>query len=86
MSDDAHLEALTRQCANATPLGRLAGSEAAQVIRWLIDNGHLTRTGKPLEQPRQAPRIVARKHDGTPIYDVGADHSTHQTVTMGRAS
>ncbi len=84
---DAYREELLRQCATATPLGRLSGVEQAVVLDWLVDGGHVTLTGKPLEKPRQAPRITARTHDGSPIYDPGADHRTHETVTMaGRAS
>lgn len=87
MEVDAHLEELARQCANETPLGRLAGVEQLVVLNWLIAGGHLTRTGKPLEKPRQAPMIVGFEPDGSPVYDPGADHATHETVTMqaGRA-
>ena len=42
----------------------------------------MTRTGQPLESPRQAPRAIAHTTEGKPIYDPGADHSTHETVTM----
>lgn len=83
MSDhDPHLEELMRQCATATPLNRLSGVEQRVVFRWLEDNGHMRRTGQPLQRPRQAPRIMARKPDGSPIYEPGADHRTHDTVTM----
>ena len=81
MSDE-HLNETVRQCMNATPLGRLSLNEAVTAVRWLEDNGHVTRTGIPLQQPRQAPRAIAHKPDGTRIYDPGADHSTHQTLTM----
>lgn len=83
MMSDEHLNETVRQCMNVTALGRLSHNEAVAAVRWLIDNGHMTRTGKPLEQPRQAPRAIAHKPDGSPIYDRGADHSTHQTVKMG---
>jgi hypothetical protein len=63
---DEHLEELARQCATATPFGRLNGVEQLTVLRWLIDGGHMTRTGKPLETPLQAPRVEARKADGSP--------------------
>lgn len=90
MSDehDQHLEELMRHCATATPLGRLAGGEQRVVFHWLIDNGHMTRTGMPLERPRSAPHVFARNGDGSPIYAPGVDHRTHDTVTMrdGRAS
>ncbi|XSC46791.1 hypothetical protein ACF1BQ_014565 [Bradyrhizobium sp. RDT10] len=79
---DPHLEELMRQCATATPLNRLSGVEQAVVFRWLIDGGHMTRTGQPLETPLQAPRVEARKADGSPIYAPGTDFSTHKTVTM----
>lgn len=82
---DTHLEELARQCANVTPFGRLAGAEQLVVLNWLIAGGHLTRTGKPLERPRQAPRAIAHKGDGSPIYEAGADHRTHETVTMPAA-
>ena len=82
MTTDAHLDELMRQCATATPLGRLSGVEQLAVFDWLFDGGHVTRTGKPLERPRQAPRIVARNLDGSPIYYDDADHRTHETVTM----
>jgi len=81
MSDE-HLEELTRQCMNVTPLGRLAGGEATAVLKWLIDNGHMTRTGKPLETPLQAPKQRENNPDGSPIYPPGTDFSTHRTVTM----
>ena len=81
MSDE-HLEELMRQCATATPLSRLSGGEQLVVFRWLIDGGHMTRTGKPLEAPNHAPRIVDRKGDGSPIYAHDADFSPTRTVTM----
>jgi len=82
---DEHLIETVRQCQNATPLGRLNATEAMVAVRWLIDNGHMTRTGKALEQPLQAPVVVARKGDGSPIYPPGTDFSTHRTVTMSKA-
>lgn len=82
MSDE-HLEELMRQCATATPLNRLAGVEQRVVFRWLLDNGHMTRTGLALQAPREAPRVTARKPDGSPVYAADADHSTHKTVKMG---
>ena len=82
---DPHLDELMAQCATATPLNRLSGVEQRVVFSWLLD-GHMTRTGKPLEKPRPAPYIRARNPDGSPIYDAGADHRTHETVKMGRAS
>ena len=81
MPDDLHLDELMRQCADATPLGRLTGIEQRAVFGWLLD-GHVTRTGKPLQRPRSHPPAIARKPDGSPIYDAGADFSTHQTVNM----
>lgn len=88
METDEHLEELMRQCAEHTPLARLSNVERRVVFRWLIDNGHMTRTGKPLERPRPAPHpIASNPHDGSPIYARNADHSRHETVTMqaGRA-
>lgn len=79
---DEHLEEMARQCATATPFGRLNGGEQLTVFRWLIDHGHMSRTGKALETPLQAPRVEARKADGSPIYPPGTDFSTHKTVTM----
>jgi hypothetical protein len=71
-----------RQCATATPFGRLAGVEQQVVFDWLIGGGHMTRTGKPLERPRPAPIVKARTTDGQPLYEPGTDFSTHETVTM----
>jgi hypothetical protein len=79
---DEHLNELMRQCATATPLGRLSGIEQERVFAWLIDGGHMTRTGKPLERPRQAPRVEAYTTEGKPIYGAGADHRPTETVTM----
>jgi len=79
---DEHLEELARQCVNATPLGRLSMVEALRVFAWLLDNGHMTRTGQPLERPRVAPKATARTTEGAPIYDAGADFRTHDTVEM----
>jgi hypothetical protein len=80
---DGHLEELARQCANYTQLSRLNQTEQLAVLHWLIDGGHLTRTGKPLEKPRVMPRVVARKSDGSPVYDPGADFSPTEPVKMG---
>ena len=83
MSDhDEHLEELARQCASVTPFGRLAGVEQIVVLRWLLDGGHITRTGKPLERPRQMPAPRANNPDGTPIYDKGTNFSPTETVTL----
>lgn len=82
---DAHRDELMRQCATETPFGRLSGVEQSAVFDWLEGGGHITRTGKPLERPRQAPQIVARNTDGSPIYNPGVDHATHETVTMPAA-
>jgi hypothetical protein len=82
---DTFREELLRQCATATPLGRLSGAEQAVVLDWLIDGKHITLTGKPLERPLPAPRIVARNTDGSPIYDPGADPATHAAVKMPAA-
>jgi hypothetical protein len=83
MSDhDEHLDELMRACANATPFARLNATEQAAVFNWLLDGGHMTRTGKPLERPRPAPIVKAYDLDGQPIYDPKADHRTHETVTM----
>lgn len=80
---DEHLGELARQCATVTPFGRLNGTEQLTVLRWLIDGGHMTRTGKPLEQPLPAPRpLPVNNPDGSPIYPPGTDFSTHRTVTM----
>ena len=79
---DEHLGVLMMQCATATPFGRLSGIEQLTVFRWLIDNGHMERTGKPLEAPRPAPIVKARTTDGQPIYAADADHSPTETVTM----
>ncbi|ANW02254.1 hypothetical protein LMTR13_20860 [Bradyrhizobium icense] len=73
---------MIRQCQTATPLQRLNGTEARAVFNWLIDGGHMTRTGKSLERPRAAPRIEAYTKDGAPIYGAGADFRRHDTVTM----
>jgi hypothetical protein len=70
------------QCATATPFGRLSGVEQKVVFDWLIDGGHMTRTGKPLESPRPAPFVKARTPDGQPIYEPGTDLSPTETVTM----
>lgn len=84
---DAHLEELARQCANVTPLGRLTAVEQLAVFRWLIDGGHMTRTGKPLQRPRPAPQPLPRNNpDGTPRYAPGTDFSTHDTVVMPGAA
>lgn len=80
---DAHLDELMLQCANATPFSRLNVDEQRKVFNWLLDGGHITRTGKPLNRPRPHPHPIATKPDGSPIYKVGTDFSTHETVEMG---
>ena len=45
---DEHLIELARQCATYTPLSRLNQTEQLAVFAWLIDGGHMIRTGKPL--------------------------------------
>jgi hypothetical protein len=82
MTDDAHLSELTRQCADATQLKRLAGVEQLEVFNWLLNNGHMTRTGKPLQRPRQAPVPIAYSTEGKPIFKPGTDFATHETVEM----
>jgi hypothetical protein len=82
MSEDEHLHELIRQCASATQFGRLAVVEQEAVFSWLLDGGHMTRTGKPLQRPRQHPHVIGRKTDGAPIYAPGADFSTHETLEM----
>jgi hypothetical protein len=79
---DEHLTEMARQCMQATPLGRLSMGEALRVFAWLLDNGHMARTGQTLERPRVLPKAVARTTEGAPIYDAGADHRTHDTVEM----
>ena len=79
---DEHLHELARQVQGPTALGRLSHGEVVQALKWLEDNGHMGRSGKPLETPVQAPRVEARKADGSPIYSPGADFSTHRTVTL----
>ncbi len=79
---DAHLDELMRQCATATPLGRLAGGEQLVVFRWLLDNGYMARTGKALERPRPHPRHYVNDGAGKPIYEPGTDFTTHETITM----
>lgn len=83
MSDE-HMDELIRQCANYTPAGRLSTVELRVVFDWLIDGGHMIRTGKSLDRPRSAPRVEARTTEGAPIYGAGADFSSHDTVTMDR--
>jgi hypothetical protein len=78
---DPHLSELIRQCANATQLSRLAVVEQEAVFRWLL-GGHMIRTGKPLERPRQPPQEIGRKPDGTAIFAPGADFSPTETVQM----
>lgn len=82
---DDHLAELMSQCATATPLCRLSTVEQEAVFAWLLD-GHMTRTGKPLERPRQPPRVIARTNDGQPIYAADADHSPTETVTIPKVS
>ena len=81
---DRHLSALMQQCATYTPLGRLSGVEQHAVLAWLIDNGHMKRTGKPIEVPRQAPHPIGSTNTGQPIFAAGADHSPTETVSMGK--
>jgi hypothetical protein len=81
---DQHLAELIRQCANHTQLSRLSGVEQEAVFAWLIDNGHVERTGKPLERPRLAPVEIARTTDGAPVYAPDADHSPTETIEMTR--
>lgn len=81
---DEHLTELARQCMQATPLVRLNMTEAVKVFAWLIDGGHMARTGQPLERPRVAPKAVARTTEGAPIYGAGADLRAHDTVEMKR--
>jgi hypothetical protein len=78
---DSHLSELMRQCADATPLKRLNVTEQSEVFAWLLD-GHMSRTGEPLQRPRQQPAPVAYTGDGQPIFKAGADFSTHETVSM----
>ncbi len=42
----------------------------------------MSRTGKPLQRPRQQPAPIAYSGDGAPIYKSGADFSTHEVVEM----
>jgi len=79
---DEHLDELMRACANATPFARLNATEQAAVFNWLLDGGHMIRTGKPLERPRPHPVPSAYALDGAPIYKPGTDFSTHETVEM----
>jgi hypothetical protein len=48
-------------------LSRQSVVEQGPVFAWLL-NGHMTRTGKPLERPRLAPVEIARTIEGKPIY------------------
>jgi hypothetical protein len=80
--NDPHLDELIRQCASATQLSRLAVVEQEVVFNWLLDGGHMTRTGKPLNRPLPHPHVIGRKTDGSPIYAANADFSTHEQVTM----
>jgi hypothetical protein len=82
MTDDKHLSELARQCANATAFSRLNHTEQLAVFSWLLDNGHMQRTGRPLQRPRPHPQAVAYAHDGAPIYAKGADFSPTETVVM----
>lgn len=82
MTDDKHLSELMGQCATETPLGRLSGVEQEAVFSWLLDGGHMTRTGKPLQRRRPHPPAIGSKADGSPIYSPGADFSPHETVEM----
>ncbi|QHO76799.1 hypothetical protein ACH79_33385 [Bradyrhizobium sp. CCBAU 051011] len=79
---DKHLGELMRQCATATPFGRLAVVEQQAVFDWLIGGEHITRTGKALERPRLMPVEIARTTDGQPIYAPDADLSPTETVIM----
>ena len=79
---DAHLTELMSQCATVTPLGRLSSVEQEVVFAWLIDGGHMTRTGKPLERQRQMPQPIAYKPDGQPIFAKDADFRPTETVLM----
>jgi hypothetical protein len=78
---DAHLQELIRQCASATPLGRLSVVEQEAVFAWLL-NGHLKRLGTPLERPRPLPVPKAYTTDGAPVYAPGTDMSPTETVKM----
>jgi hypothetical protein len=80
---DAHLAELIRQGASATPLQRLSNVEQHAVFAWLLD-GHLERTGKPLERPRPLPVQLAYTTDGAPVYAPDADHSPTETIEMVR--
>ena len=82
---DPHLSELMRQCADATALKRLNETEREEVFAWLL-NGHMQRTGKALQRPRQHPQAVAYAHDGAPIYAKGADFSPTETVEMTGAT
>lgn len=79
---DQHLSELMRQCATATPFGRLSGVEQQAVFAWLLEGGHMERTGKVLERPRTLPTETARTVEGKPIYAAGADLSPTEAVTM----
>ncbi len=78
---DEHLDELMRQCADATPLKRLNVTEQSEVFAWLLD-GHMERTGKPLQRPRPHAVPVAYANDGQPIYKPGTDFSPTSTVSM----
>ena len=82
MTDDQHLNELARQCANATAFSQLNHTEQLAVFSWLLDGGHMTRTGKALQRPRQQPAPISYDVDGQPIFAKGADHATHETVVM----
>jgi len=48
---------------NATQLGRLSNVEARQVVDTV-----LALHGKPLERPRQPPKVIAYTIDGQPQF------------------
>jgi hypothetical protein len=81
---DDYLGELARQCATATQLDRLCGTEQLAVLRWLIDGGYMTLSGKELMRPRQLPHPIANRNDGSPIFAKDADFSTHEPLTLKR--
>lgn len=64
--NDEQLERLWQRCSTATPMARLNRTESFVVLRWLESEGHITFTGKPIEQTPERRKHKANNPDGTP--------------------
>lgn len=85
-TEDEFLQELCRQCCAPTHFDRLNADEQLAVVRWFLDNGHMSLTGKPLLKPLPHPAPSAYANDGAPLYKPGTDFSTHETFNLPAAT